>query len=238
MTAPTDRATFIEHMRGARIVVALPNPTEGFYLPALEAMKLGKAVICPDAVGNRTLRVSVRTMVVSNVDISDFSLYIKHPSFFSAALPFLIQAFDCYASIRNPLSVLRSWQDCPFPVSRGRAPAAEQISPNLRARLDAESDVLSRQLVLLDFLFDRYHRFIPNRVIRYEDIVSSGGHALEMINAQAHLLDENLVSRNSRGIGGRPSAQLVADRLLASDNSCWNFYTRDDVQSLLDAGGQ
>lgn len=40
-------------MAGTRIVVTLPNPSEGFYLPALEAMKLGKAVICPDAIGNR-----------------------------------------------------------------------------------------------------------------------------------------------------------------------------------------
>lgn len=48
-----DRETYLKHMAGARIVVTLPNDSEGFYLPALEAMKLGKAVICPDAVGNR-----------------------------------------------------------------------------------------------------------------------------------------------------------------------------------------
>ncbi len=32
----------------------LPNATEGFYLPALEAMALGTLVICPDCVGNRS----------------------------------------------------------------------------------------------------------------------------------------------------------------------------------------
>jgi len=33
--------------------VALPNRTEGFYLPALEGMASGCAVICSDNIGNR-----------------------------------------------------------------------------------------------------------------------------------------------------------------------------------------
>lgn len=31
----------------------LPNQTEGFYLPALEALALGTVVLCPDAIGKR-----------------------------------------------------------------------------------------------------------------------------------------------------------------------------------------
>jgi glycosyltransferase involved in cell wall biosynthesis len=34
--------------------VFLPNPKEGFYLPALEGMALGTIVVCPDCVGNRS----------------------------------------------------------------------------------------------------------------------------------------------------------------------------------------
>jgi hypothetical protein len=48
-----EREEFLRRMAGARIVVTLPDQLEGFYLPALEAMALGKAVVCPDAVGNR-----------------------------------------------------------------------------------------------------------------------------------------------------------------------------------------
>jgi glycosyltransferase involved in cell wall biosynthesis len=33
--------------------VLLPHPTEGFYLPALEAMAMGVAVVTADCVGNR-----------------------------------------------------------------------------------------------------------------------------------------------------------------------------------------
>jgi hypothetical protein len=38
----------------ARVAVFVPNPTEGFYLPALEAMALGTLVVCPDCIGNRS----------------------------------------------------------------------------------------------------------------------------------------------------------------------------------------
>jgi glycosyltransferase involved in cell wall biosynthesis len=38
----------------ARVAVFIPNPEEGFYLPAIEAMALGTLVVCPDCVGNRS----------------------------------------------------------------------------------------------------------------------------------------------------------------------------------------
>jgi glycosyltransferase involved in cell wall biosynthesis len=34
--------------------VAIPNPKEGFYLPAVEGMAAGTLVVCPDCIGNRT----------------------------------------------------------------------------------------------------------------------------------------------------------------------------------------
>jgi Glycosyl transferases group 1 len=38
----------------AAVTVFVPNPKEGFYLPALEGMALGTIVVCPDCVGNRS----------------------------------------------------------------------------------------------------------------------------------------------------------------------------------------
>jgi hypothetical protein len=38
----------------AAVTVFVPNPKEGFYLPALEGMALGTLVVCPDCVGNRS----------------------------------------------------------------------------------------------------------------------------------------------------------------------------------------
>jgi glycosyltransferase involved in cell wall biosynthesis len=38
----------------AAVTILLPNPKEGFYLPAVEAMALGTIVVCPDCIGNRS----------------------------------------------------------------------------------------------------------------------------------------------------------------------------------------
>lgn len=41
-------------LSSSRIAVMLPNPTEGFYLPALESMYYADITIVPDCVGNRS----------------------------------------------------------------------------------------------------------------------------------------------------------------------------------------
>ncbi|HEX8207646.1 MAG TPA: glycosyltransferase [Solirubrobacteraceae bacterium] len=51
---PIPRGDLLALMGRARVAVLLPHRTEGFYLPALEAMALGAAVVCPDCVGNRS----------------------------------------------------------------------------------------------------------------------------------------------------------------------------------------
>lgn len=48
------RSAFLDRMGGSRIGILLPTPTEGFFLPALEAMALGVAAVVPDCVGARS----------------------------------------------------------------------------------------------------------------------------------------------------------------------------------------
>ncbi len=47
------RERFLRLLRDTRVAVCLPQPTEGFYLPALEAMACGCLVVTLDAGGNR-----------------------------------------------------------------------------------------------------------------------------------------------------------------------------------------
>lgn len=47
------RTEYLDRLSRARLVVTLPRPTEGFYLPALEGMACGALLVCPDCVGNR-----------------------------------------------------------------------------------------------------------------------------------------------------------------------------------------
>lgn len=47
------RHQWFEYLAASRIALLLPNLTEGFYLPALEAMKFCDLVVVPDCIGNR-----------------------------------------------------------------------------------------------------------------------------------------------------------------------------------------
>lgn len=51
---PVPQEALAKRLARADLFVALPNRTEGFYLPALEGMASGCAVICSDAIGNRS----------------------------------------------------------------------------------------------------------------------------------------------------------------------------------------
>lgn len=49
-----DRQTFLDRLRDAEIAVLLPHEDDGFFLPALEAMTLGCAVVVPRIAGIRS----------------------------------------------------------------------------------------------------------------------------------------------------------------------------------------
>jgi glycosyltransferase involved in cell wall biosynthesis len=53
-TTRIPRAELLSLMGRAEVTVLVPNPTEGFYLPAIEAMAVGTVVVCPDCVGTRS----------------------------------------------------------------------------------------------------------------------------------------------------------------------------------------
>ncbi len=48
------REHLLEKLAASQIAILLPNLTEGFYLPALEAMHFAELTIVPDCVGNRS----------------------------------------------------------------------------------------------------------------------------------------------------------------------------------------
>jgi hypothetical protein len=61
LTERLPRAEYLGLLARARVALLLPGRTEGFYLPALEAMALGALVVCPDCVGNRSFCVDMLT---------------------------------------------------------------------------------------------------------------------------------------------------------------------------------
>jgi len=65
LTDPLPRADFLGRLASCDHAVLLPRPTEGFFLPALEAMALGVTVIMPDCVGARGFARDGETCVVA-----------------------------------------------------------------------------------------------------------------------------------------------------------------------------
>jgi hypothetical protein len=68
--------------------------------------------------------------------------------------------------------------------------------------------------------------------VKYEDVVATNGRALSLVNPDAEALDEPLASRNARALDRDPETRDIAARLLESDNACWLFYSRQDVEDL------
>ena len=62
------RAEFLRRLKACAVSILLPDPLEGFFLPALEAMALGSAVVVPDCVGTRSFCFDKRNCLVPAYD--------------------------------------------------------------------------------------------------------------------------------------------------------------------------
>ncbi len=194
-----------------------------------------------DARGAEGLRMPMGSrgeIEVVRPDSPDFTLVIKHPVAFTALLPILVERFDVFAIVRNPLAVLASWESVPFGQREGRLGLRPEVAPEIARRLEEIDDRLARQLTLLDWFFESYAAELPReRVIRYEDIIATGGAALEPISASAGGLELALDSRNAAGVYDREHMRAAAARLLERDGAHWLFYTPAQVSELLACAG-
>jgi hypothetical protein len=164
----------------------------------------------------------------------NFYLVVKHPAMFTALLPVLAKRFGAYAIVRNPLSILASWNSVDHNVRDGHAPAAERYDGELKQALAATDDRTERQLRLLSWFYERYDGTLPDgHVVRYEDIVATGGGALAAIVPGAGTLDEPLESKNLNEAYGRDGMRVLGERLLEREGAYWRFYGRESVEELL-----
>ena len=168
----------------------------------------------------------------------DFTLVIKHPVAFTALLPILLARFEVFAIVRNPLAVLASWESAPFPQREGRLGLRPVIAPEIVRRLEATEDRLERQLTLLSWFFESYASGLTReRVVRYEDIIATGGAALEPIVLSAGGLRVPLESRNTAEVYDRQHMRELGRLLLERDGAYWLFYEQEEVRELLTAAG-
>ncbi len=186
--------------------------------------------------GLRKSKASKSEIVVDKPLTEDFTLVIKHNAAFTAVLGDLVKRFRVYAVMRNPLAVMTSWNSIDFNAQRGHVPAGERLDPRLRDALAALDDPLDRQLHLLDWFHEQWHRHLPpESFIRYEEVVESKGRALSVIQPLAADLDEPLESRNLSKLYDREMMLRIGERLLASEGAQWQSYTKESVERLLEA---
>lgn len=78
LTRVLERGGFLAQLAETRVAVCLPNPTEGFYLPALEAMACGCVVVTLDAVGNRGFCRDGENCIVAQRDPESLARAVGH----------------------------------------------------------------------------------------------------------------------------------------------------------------
>ena len=185
--------------------------------------------------GTRLRRTEHGPVVVDKPLSQNFTLAVKHPAAFSALLETLSKRFECYAIVRNPLATLASWNSLAwFPLKDGHSPIGEKLDVDLARDLAAQSDPTERQIHILEWFYDRFRRFLPERaLIKYEDLIVSRGRELVKFFPAAAALEEDLTSKNLNKYYDRALMADLGERLLRRKGPIWNFYSKRDVETLL-----
>lgn len=120
-------------------------------------------------------------------------------------------------------------------IQRGHIPAPEDLGPRLKAALSALEDVEDRQFYILDWFFRRFKTMLPgDHVIRYEEVVKTGGRSLMNVRPEGAQLKHQLESRNKSKLYDPEKYQKLGERLLRTEGVWWDFYERSDVEKLLE----
>lgn len=73
LTSKIPRAEYLNLVSRYSVLICLPLPEEGFYLPALEAMAMNVAVVVPDCIGNRGFCIDGTTCLMPRYDVKSLS---------------------------------------------------------------------------------------------------------------------------------------------------------------------
>jgi hypothetical protein len=221
------------------------------YYRDMRKMALGQGLVVSKHVGgmvpdnSKGMKDGVRQRIVDKGKIPvgkelrpDFYLAIKQPGMFTALLPTLAKRLPSFAIIRNPLAIMLSTSTLQQNKTRKSRSAKVTYDPQLGKRLDENkkegADKIGQRLLRFHHAFERYQRSLPeSHIIRYEDICSSRGKALKVIVPSAGQLDEPLENKNLNPLYPRDKVFRFGERLLESEGAYWNFYSREDVEEIM-----
>jgi hypothetical protein len=149
----------------------------------------------------QTIKEGVRQVVAKRGEVqlparekNSYSLVVKQNALFTALMPKLKKQFPMICIVRNPVDVLLSWLTVDLPVNRGHIPAGERFDPLLRQQLAQQEDCLSRQLTIYKWFMVGFLTS-GHPIIRYEDVIASGGANLDKALGLSQITREPLQSQ-------------------------------------------
>jgi hypothetical protein len=181
---------------------------------------------------SRSLVHSHQTVHFGKPSSDSFQLAIKHNAPFTARIETLSQSYPLGVIVRNPLSLLYSWKTVPLPIREGRLPMAERYDKEFGQKLSSVEHILDRQILILDWCFQKYQQVIPANVFRYEEIVATGGRLLASLFPNALDLTVRLSSRNQNEIYPHQSSSMLIERLMQGQRHWQAFYSEEEVVSM------
>ncbi|UCN00600.1 hypothetical protein LCX93_01405 [Sulfurimonas sp. SWIR-19] len=167
----------------------------------------------------------------------DFSLLIKQNAFFTALLPDLVNFFDTYVVVRNPLSVLFSWNSVDLPVYRGHVPAGERFDEALKKKLEITVDRIDRQVIILEWFFRQFLQNIPqSNVLFYEDIVAGKFKTLEKLSYDKNSINAhaNMKNKNSNKLYNKELAEVLRKKIFQSSGYYKHFYSDEAIEEVFE----
>lgn len=141
---------------------------------------------------SKSLRVgdSNKAYIPVNKHLSkDFNLFIKHPTLFTLLAEELSRHFPLFATVRNPLAVLASWQTVAFSIRDGRQHMVETFDKALANKIASIPDRIDRQVETLSWMFAIYERLGNDKIIRFEDLSANTEYQLSRVHDQVVSLD-------------------------------------------------
>lgn len=161
-----------------------------------------------------------------------FNLVMKHNAHFTFLLPQLIKEYPCAAILRNPVSVIASWNSIQAPVAQGLINVLKTLDPTLYKELETIPDVLTRQIRLLDAMFSCYLDLGPLTIIRYEDLIISEGRDLSHIIPGASILHEPLASRNRSSLYNQEHVATIKQKVLDYTGPWLKYYSQAEIEAV------
>ncbi|WP_339609036.1 hypothetical protein [uncultured Planktosalinus sp.] len=197
--------------------------------------KAGKITDNAYSTDNKTRKLVLeRTLVKFDKNVnSDFTLILKHCAEFTLILDQLDKKFECFAIVRNPLSVLASWHSVNVSVSRGKVSKAELLNPNFNNQLEKIKTLEDKQMFILNWYFLQFSMLSPQNIIKYEDIITTQGRALSIISGKETFYTDELSDQNKNSLYDKQAMASYLKILLdCSDGAFLNYYSFEDIESF------